>query len=234
MTAKNLHAQLEEARRKTREAEALRMNLRKRKAQARGRAAMEAEAAIRGVLDFWFAREPGEFRPDEFRNAWFAKDDAFDDECRAKLGPLAERAAAGELNSWLDTEEGSLAIILLLDQAPRNLHRGTAQAFATDAMALAAARATVAKGFDRALDPTARMFVYLPYEHAEDRAAQDEACALMEALPETPWRANVVDYAHRHRAVIAEFGRFPHRNAVLGRESTEAEKAYLARPGSGF
>ncbi len=229
MTAKNLHAQLEEARRKTREAEALRMNLRKRKAQARGREAAETEAAIRGVLDFWFGAAPG-----EFRKAWFAKDDAFDAECRAKLGPLAERAAKGELKSWLDTEEGSLALILLLDQAPRNLHRGTAQAFATDAMALAAARATVAKGFDRALDPAARMFVYLPYEHAEDLAAQDEACALMEALPETPWRANVVDYAHKHRAVIAEFGRFPHRNAILGRESTEAEKAYLAKPGAGF
>ncbi len=229
MTVKNLHAQLEEARRKTREAEALRMNLRKRKAQARGRAAMEAEAAIRGVLEFWFAGEPG-----EFRKAWFAKDDAFDAECRAKLGPLAALAAKGDLKSWLDTEEGSLALILLLDQAPRNLHRGTAQAFASDAMALAAARATVAKGFDRALDPVARMFVYLPYEHAEDRAAQDEACALMEALPETPWRANVVEYAHKHRDVIAEFGRFPHRNAILGRASTEAEKAYLAKPGAGF
>jgi uncharacterized protein (DUF924 family) len=229
MTAKNAHAQLEEARRKAREAEALRMNLRKRKAQARGRAAIEMEASIRSVLDFWFAGGPG-----EFRKAWFAKDDAFDAECRATLGPLAERAAKGELKSWLDTEEGSLALILLLDQAPRNLHRSTPQAFTTDAMALAAARATVAKGFDRALDPVARMFVYLPYEHAEDLAAQDEACALMEALPETPWRANVVDYAHKHRAVIAEFGRFPHRNAILGRESTEAEKAYLARPGAGF
>jgi uncharacterized protein (DUF924 family) len=229
MTVKNLHARLEEARRKTREAEALRMNLRKRKAQARGRAAMEAEAAIRGVLDFWFAGEPG-----EFRKAWFTKDDAFDAECRAKLGPLAALAAKGDLKSWLDTEEGSLALILLLDQAPRNLHRGTAQAFASDAMALAAARATVAKGFDRALDPVARMFVYLPYEHAEDRAAQDEACALMEALPETPWRANVVEYAHKHRDVIAEFGRFPHRNAILGRASTDAEKAYLAKPGAGF
>lgn len=229
MTAKNLHAQLEEARRKTREAEALRMNLRKRKAQARGRAAMETEAAIRSVLDFWFADGLG-----EFRKVWFAKDDAFDAECRAKLGTLAERAAKGELKPWLDTEEGSLALVLLLDQAPRNLHRGTARAFATDALALAAARATVAKGFDRALEPVMRVFVYLPFEHAEDIGAQDESCALMEALPETPWRANVVDYAHRHRAVIAEFGRFPHRNAILGRASTEAEKAYLARPGSGF
>lgn len=229
MTRKNEHAMLEEARRKAREADALRANLRKRKAQARGRAAMESEAAIRSVLDFWFAGEPG-----EFRKSWFAKDDAFDAECRAKLGPLAARAAKGELKTWLDTEEGSLALVLLLDQAPRNLHRGTAQAFATDAMALAAARATVAKGFDRALDPVMRVFVYLPYEHAEDPAAQDESCALMAALPEAPWRANVVDYAHKHRDVIAEFGRFPHRNAILGRESTEAEKAYLARPGSGF
>ena len=234
MTAKNDHALLMETRRKTREADALRMNLRKRKAQARGRAAIEMEASIRGVLDFWFGGATGEFRPNEFRKAWFAKDDAFDAECRAKLGPLAERAAKGELKSWLDTEEGSLALILLLDQAPRNLQRGTADAFACDAAALAAARATVAKGFDRALDPVMRVFVYLPFEHAEDLAAQDEACALMEALPETPWRTNVVDYAYKHRAVIVEFGRFPHRNAILGRASTEAEKAYLAKPGAGF
>jgi uncharacterized protein (DUF924 family) len=229
VTPKNEHAMLVEARRKARESDALRANLRKRKAQARGRAAMEAETAIRTVLDFWFGETPG-----EFRKAWFVKDDAFDAECRTKLGALTERAAKGELKTWLDSEDGSLALILLLDQMPRNLYRGTAHAFATDVAALAAARTTVAKGFDRALDPVARVFVYLPYEHAEDLAAQDEACALMEALPEAPWRANVVDYAHKHRAVIAEFGRFPHRNAVLGRDSTAAEVDYLARPGAGF
>lgn len=229
MTLKGEHALAEEAKRKAREAEALRANLRKRKNQARGRAARETEMAIREVLDFWFGVVPG-----ELRKAWFEKNPDFDAQCRAILGPHAARAAAGELDGWLDTEEGSLALILLLDQAPRNLHRGTPPAFACDAAALKAARATVAKGFDRALEGVERLFVYLPFEHAEDLAAQDEACALMRALPEAPWKALIVDYADKHRDVIARFGRFPHRNAILGRDSTEAEKTYLSQPGAGF
>lgn len=229
MTRKGEHALAEEARRKAREADALRANLRKRKVQARGRAAQETEASIRAVLDFWFGPAPGEWRA-----AWFEKSEAFDAECRAILGPLAARAAMGEFDAWLDTEDGSLALILLLDQAPRNLHRGTPLAFATDSAALKAARATVAKGFDRALAPVQRVFVYLPFEHAEDLAAQDESCALFRALPETAWRARVVEYADNHRDVIARFRRFPHRNAILGRDSTEAEKTYLSQPGAGF
>lgn len=229
MTAKGAHAQAEEAKRKAREAEALRANLRKRKAQARGRAAQETETSIRAVLDFWFGPSPGEWRA-----AWFEKSDAFDAQCREILGPLAARAAEGALDCWLDTEEGSLALILLLDQAPRNLHRGTPGAFAGDPAALRAARTTIAKGFDRNMRPVERVFVYLPFEHAEDPAAQDESCALFRALPETDWKANVVDYADKHRDVIARFGRFPHRNGILGRDSTEAEKTYLSQPGAGF
>lgn len=229
MTRKGEHAQAEEAKRKAREADALRANLKKRKIQARGRAAQETDMTIRSVLDFWFGPAPGEWRA-----AWFGKNDAFDAECRSILGPLAARAAKGELDGWLDTEEGSLALVLLLDQAPRNLHRGTPLAFACDPAALKAARATIAKGFDRALGAVERVFVYLPFEHAEDLAAQDEACALMRALPDAAWKAQVVDYADKHRDVIARFGRFPHRNAILGRESTEAEKAYLSQPGAGF
>lgn len=229
MSRKGEHALAEEAKRKAREADALRANLKKRKAQARGRAAQETDMSIRSVLDFWFGPEPGAMRA-----AWFEKNAEFDAQCRATLGPLAARAAQGELDSWLDTEEGSLALVVLLDQAPRNLHRGTPAAFATDPAALKAARATIAKGFDRALGGVERVFVYLPFEHAEDLAAQDEACALMRALPEAPWKARIVDYADKHRAVIAEFGRFPHRNAILGRDSTEAEKTYLSQPGAGF
>jgi uncharacterized protein (DUF924 family) len=229
MTRKGAHAQAEEAKRKAREAGALRANLRKRKAQARGRAAKETEMSVQTVLDFWFGPKRGEFRKE-----WFEKNADFDAECRAILGPLAARAATGALDSWLDTEEGSLALILLLDQAPRNLHRGTPLAFAADAAALKAARATIAKGFDRALGGVERVFVYLPFEHAEDLAAQDEACALMRTLPEAAWKAHVVDYADKHRAAIARFGRFPHRNAILGRDSTEAEKTYLSQPGAGF
>jgi uncharacterized protein (DUF924 family) len=230
MTAgKGAHALAEEAKRRAREADALRANLKKRKAQARGRAAQETDMSIRTVLDFWFGAEPGAMRA-----AWFEKNAEFDAACHAILGPLAARAAKGELDSWLDTEEGSLALIVLLDQAPRNLHRSTPAAFACDAAALKAARATIAKGFDRALGGLERFFVYLPFEHAEDLAAQDEACALMRALPEAPWKPRIVEYADKHRAVIAEFGRFPHRNAILGRDSTESEKTYLAQPGAGF
>jgi uncharacterized protein (DUF924 family) len=229
VTRKGEHALAEEAKRKARAAEALRANLQKRKAQARGRTAKETDMSVRTVLDFWFGPKRG-----ELRKAWFDKNPDFDAECRAILGPLVARAAKGELDAWLDTEDGSLALIVLLDQAPRNLHRGTPRAFATDVAALKAARTTIAKGFDRALGGVERVFVYLPFEHAEDLAAQDEACALMRTLPEAAWKAEVVDYADKHRAVIARFGRFPHRNAVLGRDSTEAEKTYLAQPGAGF
>lgn len=229
MTHKGEHALAEEARRKMREAEALRANLRKRKAQLRGRQAAEDEAGIAAVLDFWFGPGRG-----AWRDAWFGKDPAFDAACREILGPWAARARAGELDRWLDTEDGSLALIVLLDQAPRNLHRGTQAAFDCDPAALRAARATIAKGFDRAMPGVARVFVYLPFEHAEDMAAQDEACALMRALPESEWKARVVDYADKHRDVIARFGRFPHRNASLGRADTEDEKIYLSQPGAGF
>ena len=181
------------------------------------------------VLDFWFGAEPG-----AFRQAWFERNDAFDAECRDRFGGICAQAAAGGLDRWGTTPEGALALVLMFDQLPRNIHRGTPSAFATDARALDLARRMVARGFDRALDPVARFFVYLPFEHAEDLGAQDEAVRLIESLPEAPWRDNVVKYARAHRDVIARFGRFPHRNAVLGRRSTEAEAAYLAEPGAGF
>jgi len=226
---KGPHAQAEEERRRAAEAAALRANLRKRKVQARGREALADEAAIGDVLGFWFGAEPG-----AFRHAWFERNDAFDAACRDQFAATCADAAAGRLDRWGATPEGALALVLLLDQFPRNIHRGTPSAFATDAKALDLARRMVGRGFDRTLEPVERFFVYLPFEHAEDLAVQDEAVRLIEALPDLTWRDNVVAYARAHRDVIARFGRFPHRNAVLGRETTAAEAAYLAEPGAGF
>jgi uncharacterized protein (DUF924 family) len=140
-----------------------------------------------------------------------------------------ERAARGELDPWRATPLASLALLVILDQFPRNMFRGTARAFATDPRALAAAGSALARGFDRLLSPSERTFVYLPFEHAEDLAAQRRSLALFEALD-----PNDMEYVKRHYEIIARFGRFPHRNAVLGRESTAEEIEFLKRPGSSF
>lgn len=180
-------------------------------------------AEIAQVLDFWFA--PG------MAERWFKTDPAFDAEVRARLGPLHERAAAGELHGWRDSAEGCLALVLLLDQAPRNLFRDAARAFATDAAALELAYHAIARGFDRELPQGRRIFLYLPLEHSEDLADQETCVRLTAALDENPdWH----DYAVQHRDIIARFGRFPHRNAALGRESTPEELAFLEQPGSSF
>ncbi len=231
-THKGPQAQADERRRKEAEAAALRANLKRRKLQARGREAAEDEAAIDAILEFWFAG--GDPANGGFRKLWFEKDAAFDGLCRERFGALSARAAAGELDRWGQTADGGLALLVLLDQIPRNVHRGTPAAFAADPKALDLARRMVARGFDRELEPARRLFVYLPFTHAEDMAMQDECVRLVESLPETPWRAQAVKSAHAHRDVIRDYGRFPHRNAALGRESTPAEREYLARPDAGF
>lgn len=133
-------------------------------------------------------------------------------------------AAAGRLDGWLGTAEGALALVILLDQFPRNVFRGTPRAYATDPQARAAAEAALAAGHDRALGAPFCWFFYLPFEHAEDLASQDRCVALFEALPDDEDKAMVCRAAYRHREIIARFGRFPHRNEVLGRESTPAER----------
>ncbi len=147
-------------------------------------------------------------------------------------------AAAGGLDGWAATPEGALALCLVLDQFPRNLRRGSPGAFALDLRAQAVARQAVLRdGFDWALTPTERCFLYLPFEHSERMADQDLSVALFEGLRDDPVHrapGGSIDYAWRHRMVIARFGRFPHRNAVLGRAGTTAEEAYLAQPGAGF
>lgn len=181
------------------------------------------------VLDFWFGTDG------QARAEWFRKDDAFDRLIAGRFGALVERALAGELRDWEAQPASALALILLLDQFTRNIFRGTPRAFAGDALALAAARALVASSGDAALPPLGRSFVYLPFEHAEDLAAQHEAVRLFSALEASaPQAKGMLEYALRHRDIVARFGRFPHRNAILGRESTPEEIAFLREPGSSF
>lgn len=171
----------------------------------------------RAVLGFWTKAGP---------DRWFAKDDAFDVACRS-FEDLHHRAARGELGEWEGAAEGALALLLLLDQIPRNLYRGSAHAFATDGLALAVARRAVAAGHDRSVGMPLRTFFYLPFEHAEDLDAQRAAVALFEAAGDEGY----TKYARIHLDVIERFGRFPHRNAVLGRTTTEEEQAFLAAGG---
>jgi uncharacterized protein (DUF924 family) len=184
------------------------------------------------LLAFWFTEGP-----DSFREAWFRRDDAFDAACREGFGALVVPAREGALDSWAGTPKGALALLLLLDQFPRNLFRGSAEAFASDPYARAIARAAVLRdGFDRGLTPVERIFLYLPFEHGEAMQDQDLSVALFEGLRDIPaMRApgGTIDYAWRHRVVVQRFGRFPHRTAALGRASTPAEQAWLDA-GGGF
>lgn len=185
------------------------------------------------MLDFWFGAigSPEYARP---RESWFKKSDAFDDTIRARFLDLHRQAAGGLLQAWQAAPDSLLALIVVLDQFPRNLFRGTSRAFATDAQALAAAQLAVAQGFDRMLAPVQRWFVYLPFEHAEDPALQRRCLELFEGLRNDPDSAGSIDYARRHFETVARFGRFPHRNAALGRSSTPEELEFLRQPGSGF
>jgi len=190
-------------------------------------------ADFQAVLDFWFgpAGAPEYGRP---REVWFKKSAAFDEEIRAHFLDLHQQAAGGHIEAWNAAAGSLLALILVLDQFPRNLFRGSSRAFSTDAQALAAAQLGVARGFDRALAPVQRWFVYLPFEHAEDLAMQQRCLELFGDLRGDPDSAGSMDYARRHFEIIARFGRFPHRNAVLGRASTPEELEFLRQPGSGF
>ncbi|MGZ3184338.1 MAG: DUF924 family protein [Telluria sp.] len=183
------------------------------------------------ILDFWFGPEPG-----AIRGEWFRKDEAFDAQIRARFGGIIEQAVNGGLREWDDQgPRCALARIIVLDQFTRNTGRGTPAAFEGDVLALAAARELQASGGDRALTPVERWFSYMPFEHAEDAAMQELSVDLFTRLAEErPDLEGALDYAHRHRGVIARFGRFPHRNAILGRASTEAEIEFLKQPGSSF
>ena len=181
------------------------------------------------ILDFWFGPVPGETRV-----AWFAKDDAFDAAIRTRFGAAIETALGGGYGDWLASPRGSLARVLLLDQFTRNAFRDSSRAFAGDPEALDSAQAAIAQGFDMALTGVERWFLYMPFEHAESAEAQERALALFEALARDTGLTGPLDWARKHAAVIARFGRYPHRNALLGRVSTPEELAFLREPGSSF
>lgn len=183
------------------------------------------------LLRFWFGDDPG-----AVRSEWFRKDPAFDEQIRQRFGALVDQALAGQLPAaWQADTAARLATLLLLDQFTRNLFRDQARAFAGDAQARALAAALVDSGEDRSLVPVQRWFVYLPFEHAEDLALQQRSVALFQALAdEDAALAGALDYAERHRDVVQRFGRFPHRNAALGRATTAEEAAFLQQPGSRF
>ena len=195
---------------------------------------MIMDAQAQAVLDFWFLApdNPGH---GQSRAEWFRKDDAFDAQIRERFGALIDTAIDGGLRDWAATPRGALAQILLLDQFTRNVHRGTPRAFAGDPQALELAIALTQDGQDQQLEPTLRAFVYMPFEHAEDLAMQARAVELFQLLTQSrEGFESMLDYAQRHQEVIARFGRFPHRNAILGRDSTPEELAFLQQPGSRF
>lgn len=191
---------------------------------------------MRDVLTFWFGEEP--YTAQSYasrRKLWFGKDPAVDQQIRDRFLDLYHQASAGLLQDWVQTPQGCVALVVLLDQFPRNMFRDQPQAFATDAQALSITQRAIAQGFDQPLSPAEQLFLYLPLEHSENLNHQRQCVALMEALcQDHPEFNDPFDYALRHQAVIERFGRFPHRNRILGRESTAEELEFLKQRGSSF
>lgn len=192
---------------------------------------MDDKSTPADVLLFWFG--PGDERGKAHKR-WFVTDVAFDREVRERFLSLYEQTAAGKLAHLKESAADCLALILVLDQFPRNMFRGTPRAFATDPLALETARHAVDRGFDRGLLPVERLFVYLPFEHSEALADQEKSCELTKPLDAYPETHDVYRYALLHRDIIRRFGRFPHRNAILGRTNTPEEIEFLKGPGSSF
>ncbi|PSB33874.1 DUF924 family protein [Chlorogloea sp. CCALA 695] len=190
-------------------------------------------ARVEEILDFWFGTPESEDYGKE-RSFWFTKNPEFDRELGDRFLLDYEQAAGGELDYLQDSPLGCLTLVLLLDQFGRNMFRGTPKSFATDAKALFVAQGAVERGCDRALLPVQRWFIYLPFEHSENLADQEQCVELFATLSNHPASANTIEYALRHKAVIERFGRFPHRNKILGRVNTPAEVEFLKQPGSSF
>ena len=194
------------------------------------------------LLDLWFGDEADDvLRATRQAPLWWGKSSETDALLAKQFGAQAEAAANGELADWADLHHGRLALILLLDQLPRNIHRGTPAAFAQDPLARDLCLKGLSIGADKSLSPLERVFFYLPLEHAESREQQARSVALFEALaaeqagtPSQATFAGFADFARRHQVIIERFGRFPHRNDILGRTSTPEEAAFLQQPGSGF
>jgi uncharacterized protein (DUF924 family) len=183
---------------------------------------MDRQITPSDVLDYWFS--------DETRPKWFEGDEKFDDELRRRFIGAWDEARKGGLDHWTATPEGTLALVILLDQIPRNCHRGVPDAFSTDPLALHWAKWAVEQGLDRGLGAEHRQFLYLPFMHSEQLADQEHGMTLYTALG----LPSPLDYMRQHRDIIARFGRFPHRNEILGRESTPEEIEFLKQPGSRF
>lgn len=203
-------------------------------AQATGRQGLAGDDDIERVHDFWFGELDARGMCVEDRHRlWFGSDARTDSECRRRFGAALERALAGELDHWARDDRGLVALVVLLDQFSRNIHRGTARAFAGDARALALASAAIDSHRHLRLPAIHRVFTYLPLEHAEDLAQQSRCVQLFDELAAggDAQLAQFARYAHAHRDVIERFGRFPHRNAILGRDSSAQERHHLATHG---
>ena len=191
------------------------------------------KATPEAVLAFWFGRE-GEEGYGEFRDAWFSRDPDFDHEVRDRFEDIYEEAVAGELETWKEEARSCLALIVVLDQFPRNMFRGDARMYAADGLALTTARHAVERAYDRELSPLQRMFMYLPFEHSEDLEDQRFSVELFSMLAEETGSEEILVYAVQHLRIIERFGRFPHRNEILGRRTTPEEAEFLKEPGSSF
>lgn len=176
--------------------------------------AMPEIASPQAVLEFWRSAGPAK---------WFTKNAAFDAEIATRFLPTYEAAAAGRLERWAESADGALALLIVLDQFPRNMFRNDARTYAADPLARSVADDALARGFDRAVEMQERMFFYLPYEHSEAPADQERSVALFRATGD----ADALKWAVLHAEIIEKFGRFPHRNAALGRETTPDEQAFL-------
>lgn len=183
---------------------------------------MSSETSIREILDFWFLPlgDPDHGRE---RKIWFEPTPEFDAEIGRRFAAALDQAIGGAFDSWARTPDGALALIILGDQLSRNMHRRSARAFSGDAKALWAARIAIARFYPAAFNPVMRCFFYMPFQHSEELADQELACALFAAME----NADYDKYAIEHRDIIARFGRFPHRNDVLGRPCTPEELEYL-------
>jgi len=187
----------------------------------------------RDVLDFWFGA-PGDADFGASRAAWFSQSDAFDEAIKTRFGAAVDQALEGGFEDWRADFDGALALIILLDQFPRNIHRGTAKMYAGDIRARAVSASAMEIVPDAAVAPVQRLFLYLPFEHSEEMPDQEFSVQLFRAMPDVSDKARWLDYAIRHQEIIARFGRFPHRNEILARPSTPEEHEYLQEADSGF
>jgi uncharacterized protein (DUF924 family) len=203
--------------------------------------AMSEPVTPQDVLTYWFGDAPDDPATAEKQaKLWWGHREATDAELRERFGAVHDEASAGRLDGWAATPEGRVALVVVLDQLSRNLHRGTPRAFAQDPAALGHALAAIEQGEDRTRPFFHRVFLYVPFEHSERIADQERCCRLFDHLLEQapePLQGTAkyyLQYARQHRDIVARFGRFPHRNAILGRPSSAEELQFLAQPGSGF